>query len=318
VEVDPNWETAVNDPQPAAAPQPTSHIGYWLKLIPWWGWVIIASVFAVIVESVAVRLSTPADSSLRTAWSLTQLAVGFATVIGCHIFNFLELAAEDADVGLLDTLLKPLKLWARTCGNLPKRLRLVNALACGAAAVLASLLIIGGIPYERLWDWGVKQPPKQTLMGAVMDRAKEIQSRNESLEEAVGDFAGKAGVDDEEKKKEEPKPRQHADCVVLGYQLDHDGRLATLMLGTAYRGQLVFAGRVEPKLSESEIRDLLAALKALATKTPFISIQAEQIFWVQPRISCRVTHEEQLRNGVLRNPQWDTLLGLMRTPTAAR
>src|SRR6187200_2732676 len=77
VEVDPNWETAVNDPQPAAAPQPTSHIGYWLKLIPWWGWVIIASVLAVILESVAVRLSTPFDSSLRTAWSLTQLAVGF-------------------------------------------------------------------------------------------------------------------------------------------------------------------------------------------------------------------------------------------------
>ena len=40
-----------------------------------------------------------------------------------------------------------------------------------------SLVVIGGIPYERLWDWGFKEPPKQNLMGAVMDRAKQLDSR---------------------------------------------------------------------------------------------------------------------------------------------
>ena len=40
-------------------------------------------------------------------------------------------------------------------------------------------------------------PPKQDLMGAVMDRAKELDSRNgaDNLEDAIGDFAGKGDVD---------------------------------------------------------------------------------------------------------------------------
>ena len=216
---------------------------------------------------------------------------------------------------MLDLLLKPLKLWGKTCRNLPKRLWFFNALICGVTAVIMSLVVIGGIPYERLWDWGIKQPPKQNLMGAVMDRAKEIESKDQSLEEAINDFAGKGGVDGAEEKKAEPeKPRQRTDCVVLGYKVDREGRLTTLLLGTAYRSQLVFAGRVTPKMTDGELTELLAALKLLATKKPFISIAAEDTLWVQPRVACRVTYAEQLRNGFLRNAEWDTLLGAMRTP----
>jgi ATP-dependent DNA ligase len=102
--------------------------------------------------------------------------------------------------------------------------------------------------------------------------------------------------------------------VVLGYKVDREGRLTTLLLGTAYRSQLVFAGRVTPKMPDGELTELLAALKLLATKKPFISIAAEDTLWVQPRVACRVTYAEQLRNGFLRNAEWDTLLGAMRTP----
>ena len=314
VELDPEWETELDETAPAASTRQASHLRVLIDLIPRWGWVIIGSVFVVIVESVVARLATPAGSSLRTMWSLTQLAIGVLTAVGCHVFNFLSLAADDADVGLLDLLLKPLKLWVRTCHDLPRRLQLVNATACGLVAAVMSLVVIGGIPYERLWDWGFKEPPKQNLVGAVMDRVNELESDDgsDNLEDAVGDFAGQPNLDaDDLPQPEPPKPKEKADCVILGYQLDRDGRLTTLLLGAADHGQLVFAGRVTPKLSDDELNELLAALQAIATKQPLFSIPVDNTIWVKPNLTCRVSFAEKLKGGHLRDPQWDKMLGAM-------
>jgi hypothetical protein len=312
VEVDANWETALDEPAITAVPK--SHLCVWLDLLPRWGWVIIASVFAVVVESVVVRFATPADSSLRTIWSLSQLATGVFAAAGCHIFNFLSLAAEDADVGLLDLLLKPLKLWSRTFHNLPRRLQLVNATACGLTAAAMSLVVIGGIPYERLWDWGIEAPPQQNLMGAVMDRVKELDSQEGSgnLEDSIKDFAGENGVTgDEILKKEPPKPQVKVDCVILGYKLDRDGRLASLLLGTAHRTRLVFAARIEPKLPAEEMDALVTQLKAIPAKRPLITMKFDGAIWVQPKLMCRVSCAEQLKDGRLREPKIDKMLGSM-------
>ena len=67
VEVDPNWETEFDEPAPAKAGQPKSHLRVWIDLIPRWGWIIIASVLVVVLESVVARFATPAGSTLRTA-----------------------------------------------------------------------------------------------------------------------------------------------------------------------------------------------------------------------------------------------------------
>ena len=40
--------------------------------------------------------------------------------------------------------------------------------------------------------------------------------------------------------------------MILGYQLDRDGRLSTLLLGTAHRGQLVYAGQRDAEDVRSE------------------------------------------------------------------
>jgi hypothetical protein len=314
VEVDPNWETETERSPQKAAPQPTSHVKFWINLIPRWGWLVIGSAFAVVVESVIARFVTPEGSSIRTIWSLTQLAIGAAAVAGCHMFNFVSLAADDPDIGMLDLLLKPLRLWGRMCQHLPKRLWLFNSLVCGITAVVMSLAVIGGLPYERLWDWGFKEPPKQNLMGAVMDRAKQLEGEEKSLEEAIGDFAGKAGVDeDTNKANEPPDTRQKTDCVILGYEIDRDGRLATLYLGAAHRKKLAFAGRVTPKLTEAEAQKLIADLKQIVIKQPFITIQADQATWVKPKLACRVKFGKQTSEGLLRDMEWDSLLTSMRT-----
>jgi ATP dependent DNA ligase-like protein len=279
-------------------------------MLPRWAWIMIASVLFVIVESVIARLATPADSFIRTTWSLSQLAIGVIAVAGCHIFNFLVLAADDADVGLLDLLLKPIKLWIKAVHNLPTRLWVADAATSGLAAIVMSIVVIGGIPYERLWDWGFKEPVKQNLMGAVMDHMKKLDSRdgNDDLEGAIGDFAGSQNLDPDATKQPPPKPRNHTDCVILGYRLDRDGRLTTLLLGIANRGQLVYAGNVTPKLPAEEMSALTNMLKQIETRDPFIRVEAEAT-WVEAKYTCRVTFGQRTKEGRLREVEWDKMLG---------
>ena len=303
LEVDPNWESVNDSSQPAAPAPQKSHLRVWFELLPKWSYVIIASVLVIIVESVIARFTT--SGSLRTTWSLLQMAAGFLAASGCHIFNFLVLAADDADVGVIDIILKPIKLWMRAFHYLPKRLWVSNLAISGVTAIAASFLIIDGIPYERLWDWGFEPPAKQELLGAVMDRVKKVESQKEqSLEEAIGDFAGEAGADE----VAPAKPRQKADCVILGYQLDKEGRLNDLILGTNYLARLVYAGRVNPEMSEDERTRLLKMLKAIRTHEPLIPIESDTTKWVKPKYACRVTYDTKER-GRLQGIQWDRLLG---------
>jgi hypothetical protein len=314
VELDQDWEIYTNEAaEPTKAAPQKSHIRVWLDLVPRWGWIIIASALAVVVESIVARFATPADSMLRTTWSLSQLAIGLIAAAACHVFNFVVQAADDSDLGVIDIFLKPFKLWLRTFDRMPTRLWLANTAVCGVIAAAMSLLVIGGIPYERLWNWGFQQPVKQELMSAVMDRAKELDSRNDGeLDEAIGDFAGKASTDAEGKPKTPPKPRKKADCVILGYQVDRAGRLDSLVLGTAHRGELVHAGHVSPELSDDERNSLLAELTASKTLKPFIVMEAEGT-WVKPKFTCRVSYGEQLKSGQLRDVRWDSLMGSVKT-----
>jgi len=315
LEVDPDWEIEHAPTDTAKSHAQPSHVKVWLGLIPWWGWVLVASVLAVVAESVIARLTTPSGlGGLRTTWSLTQLVIGTILVVGCHLFNFVVQAAEDTDLGVMDVLLKPFNAWLRAFDRLPTRLWVVDGALVGLTAVIMSLAVIGAIPYDRLWDWGFTPPPKQDLMGAVMDRAKQIDEGGaDNLEDAIGDFAGQAGVDGEtaETKPSPPPKRNKIDCVILGYRVGNDGRLTQLILGTAQLGRLVYAGNVTPEFGDKEAGDLLQLLAAARSHQPFIPIGADAI-WVKPAYTCRVTYVEQEPTGRLISIKWDTLLGTIR------
>jgi hypothetical protein len=311
VEVDPNWEVADETDEPAAPAPQKSHLRVWLDMMPKWSWVIIGTVLCVIVESVVVRLATPAGSSLRTIWSLTQLFGGVLVFISCHIFNLMVLAAEDAEFGVMDMLIKPLKLWIRAVRELPKRLWVSNTAASSIAAAVMAVLVIGGIPYERFWDWGFDAPMKQELMGAVMDRVKQVESQEaESLEDAIGDFAGTADALTDGLVTPD-KPKQRADCVILGYQLDKEGRLSTLVLGTTHLGRLVHAGSVTPEMSESGKAELVRMLAAIRTHKPLVAIESERTYWVKPKYACRVRYAHK-EKGHLTEMEWDKMLGVIQ------
>ncbi|MEX2091430.1 MAG: hypothetical protein WD971_02075 [Pirellulales bacterium] len=315
VEVDKDWEAYGDDaeqPAPAAAP---SHLEVWAKLLPKWAWVIVGTLAAVVVESIFARLVTPADSSLRTTWSLTQLMIGGMAFAGLHVLNFLFAIADDTDTGALDILLRPLKLWIKAFKNLPARLWVTNTTAAGLTAAVMSVVVIGGLPYERLWDWGFKQPPKPNLLGAVASQVQKMEGKGaDNLEDAVSDFAGKQNLDDANDHKTPPPPpvvRLEVDCVILGYRVDSNGKLARLILGTAHGGKLIYACAVSPNPDDKESQDLVTALSQIRTNQPYLPTQAEAL-WVKPMYACRVTCEKQdPKTGRLTGASWKELVGRM-------
>jgi hypothetical protein len=311
VEVDQEWEAfSEAEPETEEKSQPENLLDF-VRKTPRWAWLLIASVLCVAIESLAVRLAAPADGGLRTRWAVSQLAIGLFAALGCHVFNFVVQIGEDSEIGLLDLFLKPVKLWNRAVGTLPERFWVLNSASSGLAAVFCAVLVIGGIPYERLWDWGIAAPPKQDLMAAVMQQVQKLDSgdADRDLEQSINDFAGKAGDEsDGNAKAEEPKPKQTADCVILGYRADPDGRVSTLVLGTAEAGQLVYAGNVTPKLPPEEMQLLLAMLRSIETHRPLIQIEYEAK-WVQPNYACRVSYGERTRSGRLHEVEWSQLLG---------
>ena len=308
VEIDQDWEVDFEAEQQPVKQSRPSHFEVWLNLLPWWGWVLIGTAGFVVAESIAVRLLTPAGSSLRTAWSLIQLGIGLLAFTACHVFNFVVAAVEDSEVSVLDLFVKPVKLWIRAAKNLPSRLWVADAAVAGITGVVMSLIVIGSLPYDRLWDWGFEKPPEQNLLGAVKSRLQQIQKEGaDNLEDAVSDFAGSQNLEPGTGQPAPPKPREKVDCVILGYRLDAQGRLNSVILGTAHKRELVYAGYVTPKLSDEEREELTRRLVAAKTDRPFLTIQTTAV-WVEPTLSCRISYTKRSDTGRILDPQWEELL----------
>jgi ATP-dependent DNA ligase len=107
--------------------------------------------------------------------------------------------------------------------------------------------------------------------------------------------------------------------VILGYQLDKEGRLSALVLGTHHLGNLVHAGSVTPKMSETERAELVQMLAAIRTHEPLVYIESDRTYWVKPKYACRVkyVHKEK---GRLIDIEWDKMLGAIQVqrPSEAR
>jgi len=317
VEIDQEWESYHDEPEPPEAATAPSHLEVWANLLPQWAWVILGTMAAVVAGSIVVRIATPAGSSIRTTWSLSQLVVGFMAFAGMHVLNFLFAVGDDADTGALDLILRPIRLWIKAFKNMPTRLWVANTAAAGLTASTMSIVVIGGLPYERLWDWGFKQPPKQNLLGAIAEQAQKVQGEGaDNLEDAVADFANSQNLDEEYQKPQTPAAPQKilkdVDCVILGYRDDGRGRLTGLVLGTAHRGKLVLAAVVTPKPGDKESQDLLEELQAIRSSHPFLATQM-QAQWVKPVFACRVSCEKQdPQTGRLVGATWKELIGAVQ------
>ena len=306
VEIDKSWEAA-SDPEMAAD---QDVIAEEKARIPLWAYVLSGCVTAVIVESLAARLITYEGSAVRTHWSLTQLFVGFVAFAICHTYSFILVLKNEADIKLLDYILRPIKSWSMIFRELPARSWACYCGMSGLMAVAMSILVIGGIPYERLLDWNIKEKAKFNLMGAIMEQAQNNAKDDEkSLEEAIGDFAGKAGLDDEKGKKPE-KPRLKQDCIIIGYMANQAGEIQTLLLAAEHYAKLRYAGNVRvTDLPEDELHVLARNLAANQTHKPFVRISIDGATWVKPKYLCRVSYRRRGKQGGLYGAKIEDLLG---------
>jgi hypothetical protein len=304
VEIDRAWESDGDDE--------VEQVGEKFS-VPAWAWTMIACVVAVIAESIAARFLTADGSAERTMWSVTQLFVGISIAGVCHLMAFILLMREVSDFGLSDIILKPVKPWIMRVNELPAYQWLCHLGASSVVAVVMSVAVIGGIPYEKLLDWGTKKPVKQDLMGAVMDQAKKIEGEEKSLEEAVQDFAGKQEVTDEgtpKTKKAEPKERQQDDCVIIGYRPTSEGIVYQLLLAGENYGKLQYVGQVTPQLSVKELRELTEQLAVHQAHEPFVKLALDPgVVYVKPRMACRVSYSHKGKKGGLFEIKLENMLG---------
>ena len=310
VEIDRSWEEAIN-PELAseadAAPAPSAKL-------PKWAWILAGCMFAVVVESLAARLLTSEGGGIRTLWSLTQLFVGIVTFGVCHTYCFLQVMRAEADTKMLDFLLRPIKSWSVIFRGMPDRGWVCYVGLSGLTAVVMSLLVIGGIPYERLLDWNVKEKAKMNLMGAIMEQAQGVAEEDDkSLEEAVSDFAGNAALDEDGKKKKKPaakKIRQKEDCIIIGYMANQAGKIQTLLIAAEHYSKLRYAGNVRVTgLPEEELQALTAKLLASQTRKPFVRVSISGATWVTPKHLCRVSYRRRGKQGGLYGAKLEDLLG---------
>ncbi|TWT94091.1 hypothetical protein Pla108_38030 [Botrimarina colliarenosi] len=325
VEIDEAFETAMNNlpaesGEEATAPKKAEwekHLEVWSGLIPAWAWMMIATTLACIGAGVAVRVATLGNPTLQMWCGVGGLVGGIALMFVTHVVAFVLCSFDDADFGVADIIIKPLKTWKQIASALPKRVWLANSGNLGVSAALSAALIVGGVPYERLLDWGFKAPPKQNLVGAIAKAAASAPDNgNDSLEGAVGDFAGDAGVDS--LAGVDPKPvaepaRERLECLIIGYQIDRDGRIDNFLLATDVGGKLSYVGKVAPRLDIDEERELFKKFEKNTSTRPFVKTTDSGV-WLRPRFTCRVTYTEWPKGRRPKNVEWDQLLDEVKLP----
>ena len=310
VEIDRSWEVAT-DPELATEEENQPSAKTSLTSLPRWAWILAGCIVGVILESVAARLLTSSGGGLRTLWSLTQLFVGVVAFGICHTYCFLEVMKNEADTKMLDYILRPINTWSNMISGMPKRGWVCYVGLSGLTAVMMSLLVIGAIPYGRLLDWDIEEQAKPNLMGAVLSQAKKnAREDDKSLGEAIGDFADKAGLSEEEKRKEAEKARKKEDCMIIGYMANQAGQIQTLLLAAEHSYKLKYAGNVRVSgLSDEDRRALTNKLAAIKTSRPFVSISIDRAIWVKPKHLCRVSYKRRGEQGGMYGTKLVKLMG---------
>lgn len=326
VEIDEKFETVMigkdgqgDEPAEATAdatPEWAQHLEVWKSAIPGWGWLMLGTTTGLVAAAIAVRIALTQAPQWHITVGVTGLLVGIMVTLAAHVTGFVFASSEDADLGVMDVLIKPLKAWKPLLAGLPARLWLANTLNAGLTTSLSAMLLVGGIPYERLLDWGFKPRAKQNLVAMIAEQAaKAPGSGAKSLDDAVGDFAGKAGnVEGDAKPKPTPeKARTNLECLVIGYQVDKDGKLQQLLLAADNGGRLKYVGAVRPKLEPEEAAKLLERFAASVASRPLVKTNQSGV-WLRPRFMVRATYTEWPEGRRPRDLSFDQLMDEVSLP----
>jgi DNA ligase D-like protein (predicted ligase) len=103
------------------------------------------------------------------------------------------------------------------------------------------------------------------------------------------------------------KRRQEMLCAIVGYQLDENAGLRSLIIAGQIGEKLQCLGKVGTGLSEKLRRDLLKRLEALQQPRPIVPCDVKGL-WLKPGLFCKVSYLEITSAGQLRAPVFEELV----------
>ncbi|MFN0197596.1 MAG: hypothetical protein ACKVT0_12705 [Planctomycetaceae bacterium] len=253
--------------------------------LPPWGVVMALGVLALLGESAYVGYAHHEQVHLRAVWSIVQIVIGMLLLTAAQISAFLHASMFDGEkVGLFDFMMKPLGIWYSTIKVLPQRAWSMWLGAWGATAILAAVLLVGGIRYSAIFDdWGFVPHAAPNLVHKIVEQAREAEGEAESMEEAMNEFVGEGETVAEEKKN-----WVTIDCLIVGYTPLADGDFASLLLATTVKNRLKYIGLIPAeRIPEGVRKKLLVRMRQLEAFRPILKVSQAGI-WVKPRLMCRV------------------------------
>ena len=193
--------------------------------------------------------------------------------------------------------------------ELPKSFKRVALCTWGLSAALFAALVVGGVKYDEVIDWG-KVPPKKKSKPRIAIPL-DAPPTDQSMEEALDDFANKAGVgpvDEKDKEKLLAEKRQNSiNCVIIGFMPHRENDFHALLLAAEPEGKLRWVGMVSSGIPEDVRYMLNRQLRQTLRSTPAVRCNLEA-FWVEPKIKCTVKFEDWSPNKRMMNPAFEKLL----------
>lgn len=301
-----------------AVPTSAADLAWW-QLIPLWLWIGVGGVIFLAAMSLSVLLSTSAESALRTRWSLLQILVGLLACLGAHALAFYRANLETDAFSPFDILLKPLDIWSRSIRELPYSSKRFLSAVWGFTAIFLAVTVIGGIPYERFWDWGFKQPVEQDLLAAIIDQAKQNAGKkagNEDgdLSDALNDLDSDGdGIPDADAILNLLPPNK-MECLIIGYMMDDQEteKLDRVILAGLVDNEFRCVGSLRAdKIPEDVVEHLLERMPRLEQPKPFLANDYHNAIWLKPKLTCRVLYKKWDQRGRLEEPELVQLLAEM-------
>jgi hypothetical protein len=282
-----------------------SHLEVWKSLIPPWGWTLIAGVAVLLAVSLAARFLVP-EGPPRAIWTYAQFIIGVIAFIAAHVACYMFAIMVNDSLSFIDIMLKPVVIWKATIDELPKTLKRVALGGWGVTAAVFAALVVGGVRYDEIIDWG-KVPPKKKKKPGVMVPI-DAPPEDKSMEEAIEELSDKAGVGmtDAELQKLKGNRQKMVKCLIIGFTPNRETDFDSLVLAVEEGGKWRYAGVMREGVPIEVRSRLNERMRPIRRSSPVVPCDVKAI-WLEPKLMCTVWYEDWNAEQLLKRPFFDKL-----------
>jgi hypothetical protein len=272
--------------------------------VPIWAWQLAAALTGVMGITLIARVYLPAEGNTRTVWTVAQALGGFLVFAGTYVEIARAALARNKSLEASDVVFSPMRVWAEAFQDFPDSFRRV---AVGITALWATIMahVLLVVPYDQIIDFS-SDPVPERKADKVVPAMASSGGRPMTMEEAMEEFAQKAGADGlaqqagskkparkkSEKKKEEPVTEQ-LDCLIVGYlpPAKTDVFMNSLVVAVRQDSQWQVIGTVSQGMTPEKKAAFVASAESLRRDQPFVPCTYQNAIWLEPVLRCRVQAE---------------------------